>query len=128
MAKHLWEVDHPYYCNEGNYFQAGLCEHYKAWDDFASEFASSDMDMNLVFRFDWKEGEDNGAGAYNGDDYYRNGLLQVCFMGQRKGLYFSHEVSVCRADEPAVIAFLKPRYERMLELWAPFSSPEEHVA
>lgn len=121
MSKHLWEVDHPYYCNEGNYYKAGLCERYKRWSDFADEFGSSDMDMNLVFRFDWKEGEEHGATDFNGDVYYRNGLLQLCFMGQRKGLYYSHEVEVCRADEPAVIEFLRPRFEHMLKLWEPFT-------
>lgn len=119
---HLWEVDHPYYCNESNYYKAGLCSHHKTWADFISEFGNSDMDLNLVFRFDWKEGEDNGAGAYAGDDYYRNGLLQVFFMGQRKGLFFSHEIEVCRADEPAVREFLQPRFEKMLELWQPLAA------
>jgi hypothetical protein len=121
MTKHLWEVDHPYYCSESNYYKAGLCDHHKTLASFIEEFGDSDMDLNLVFRFDWKEGEDSGAIEYNGDDYYRNGLLQIFFMGQRKGLYFCHEIEVCRADEPAVLAFLQPRFEKMLQLWEPFS-------
>lgn len=27
---HLWEVDHPYYCNLGNYFDNNCGNHYKS--------------------------------------------------------------------------------------------------
>lgn len=50
---HLWEIDHPYYCNEGNYFSVGCGEHYNRWQDFIDEQGDNDLDMNLVFRFDW---------------------------------------------------------------------------
>jgi len=120
--KHLWEVDHPYYCNEGNYFASSQeCgDEFKSFADFLSEHGDSDFDLNLVFRWDWSEQDENtGEPNYNGDDNYRNGKLKIFWMGQRKGLYRWSIVEVCRADEPAVIAFLKPRWEHMKLLWEP---------
>lgn len=114
--KHLWEIEHPYYCNEGNWCTNEAHDHHKSWADFETEYSDADFDMNLVFRFDWREGEWGGS-AFNGDANYRNGYLQIFWMGQRKGLYRYSTVEVCRADEPAVIAFLKPRWEHMVKLW-----------
>jgi len=118
---HLWEQKHPYYCNEGNYFDNNCSSEYQSWPNFLSEASEEDLDMNLIFRFDWYEGEDYGASDFNGDPYYRNGRLLLFYMGQRKGLYRWAEVSVCRADEPSVIEFLKERWNHMKLLWAPFS-------
>lgn len=119
---HLWEVDHPYYCNQGNYYaRESVGDHHKAWSSFIAEYADADFDLNLVFRFDWLEGEDNGAGEFTGDVNYRNGQLCIYWMGQRKGLYRYSTIEVCRADEPAVIEFLRPRWDHMRKLWEPLS-------
>lgn len=122
QATRLWEVDHPYYCNEGNYYSNECHTEFPRWQDFAEGAVSEDHDMNLIFRWDWKEGDDPDAPTYNGDDYYRNGTLQLFYMGQRKGLFRCVEVSVCRADELAVIEFLRPRWALMQMLWAPLSA------
>lgn len=119
---HLWEVKHDYYCNEGNYYASeSVGAEYKAWPEFISAEGDSDLDMNLVFRWDWREGDDWGAGEFNGDVNYRNGHFLVFFMGQRKGLYRYARVEVCRADEPAILEYLKPRWEHMQKLWAPMT-------
>lgn len=120
--KHLWEVKHPYYCNEGNFFaRESVCDEHKTWAGFFAEYKDADMDMNLVFRWDWQEGEDYGAGEFTGDVNYRNGRLLIFWMGQRKGLYRYSVVEVCRSDEPAVLEFLRPRWEHMKALWAPIA-------
>jgi hypothetical protein len=120
---HLWEVDHPYYCNEGNYYASeSVCDEYKSWASFAETYKDADMDMNLVFRWDWREGKDWGLGPFTGDVHYRNGRLLIFWMGQRKGLYRYSTVEVCRADEPSVRAFLLPRWEHLKTLWEPLSS------
>lgn len=121
MEYRLWEVKHPYYCNLGNYYSNDCGSEYKSWDEFLAEEGDSDFDYNLLFRFDWKEGEDWGAGEYTGDDYYRNGRLELFWMGQRKGAYRFTTVEVCRADEAYVIDFLKPRWDYMRALWEPLS-------
>lgn len=115
----LWEAKHDYYCNEGNYFSNDCGLKFKSFAEFMGEFGDSDMDYNLVFRWDWNEGDDYGASEYNGDDYYRNGKLLIFIMGQRKGLFNWCEIEVCRADEAAVIDFLRPRLAKLMSLWSP---------
>ena len=119
--KHLWEIDHPYYMSEGNYFSNDCHTEYKTWAEFIDEFGDSDMDYNWFVRWDWLEGEDNGAGEFKGDVYYRNGILKLQLIGQRKAYLGSHEVSVCRADEPRVREFLAKYWTYMQEMWEPFS-------
>jgi hypothetical protein len=122
-AMHLWEVKHPYYCNEGNFFASeSVGSEFKSWAKFIEEFGDADMDMNLLFRWDWREGEEYGLGPFTGDVNYRNGRLLVFWMGQRKGLYQYSTVEVCRADESAVIEYLRPRWEHMRLLWEPLGS------
>lgn len=41
---------------------------------------------------------------------------------QRKGYHSTSIVEVCRADESAVIEFLQPRLEYLLQLWLPLAS------
>lgn len=127
----LWEADHPYYCNEGNYFASGEqrsdCRaHYPRWQDFIAEQGDNDLDLNLVFRFDWvapRQDEDPEKPiVWQGDEYYRDSTLKIFFMGQRKGYYRWATVDVCRADEPSVRAWLLVRWEHMQTLWAPLSA------
>lgn len=128
--KHLWEVDHDYYCNEGNYFSNDCGEHYKSWSEFISAEGDAEMNYNLVFRWDWtsdtdETGEDISHDKF--DDNYRGYFLKIFWMGQRKGIYRYSIVEVCRADEPKVIEFLKPRWEHLKSLWSPLdqeSTPE----
>ncbi|WP_247997712.1 hypothetical protein [Brucella tritici] len=123
MSKHLWEVKHPYYMSEGNYFSNDCHTEFKSWAEFIDEFGDSDMDYNWFVRWDWLEGEDWGAGAYNGDDYYRHARFMLQLIVQRKAKLLSFEVAVCRADEPAIIEFLKPRWHYMQTMWEPLSHP-----
>ncbi len=123
-AKHLWEVDHPYYCNEGNYFARESCESlYRSFADFLEAEGGGDMDLNLLFRWDWTEtvydDEGDEKPSFNGDVNYRNGRLKLFWMGQRKGLYRWSIVDVCRADEPQVIEYLRPRFLHLVSLWSP---------
>lgn len=127
--KHLWEVSHPYYCNEGNYYaHEQPTTHYKSWGEFVAAEADVDFDMNLLFRWDWREGEDWDLTPFNGDANYRNGVLVLFWMGQRKGLYRWTTIEVCRADEPAVIEFLRPRMAHLLRLWEPLEPPPDERA
>jgi hypothetical protein len=119
----LYEAEHPYYCNLGNYF-CGDAEQprleYKSFEEFLSEWNNkeTDFDYNLLFRWDWREeNPETGKSSYTGDDYYRNGTLELFWILQRKGIYLFCLVDVCRADEPAVRAYLEPRWEYMKSLW-----------
>lgn len=122
----LWDAVHPYYCNEGNYFASSVeCHaHFERWQDFIEEEGNADLDMNLVFRWDW-ESPRKGYGPdspieWNGDPYYRDSTLKLFYLGQRKGIYRWVTVSVCRADEPAIREWLQVRFDHLMKLWAPF--------
>lgn len=121
--KHMWEVDHSYYCNDGNY-NASHSEsvfEFKSWQDFMAEMGDADMDYNLIFRWDWKEQDDNGDRTYKGYDNYRNGKLHLYQMQQRKGRFVVMIVEVCRADEKAVREYLEPRWNYLRGLWSPIN-------
>lgn len=128
METHLWEVSHSYYCTEGQYFSTQeRCQTvwpFLSWADFIAEMGDADMDYNMLFRWDWDEDDDDGNPTFNGDPYYRNGKLKLFFMVQRKGFHSCSIVDVCRADEPAVIEYLKPRLAHLLSLWAPLAAQQ----
>lgn len=120
IVMHLWEVDHDYYCSESNYYQNGTGEKFATWSDFVRGYGDSDLDMNLVFRWDWKlPYDDDENQILHPDPYYRDGNLMIFFMGQRKGRFWCVQVQVCQADEPEVIKFLQPRLDHLVKLWRP---------
>lgn len=124
MRKHLWEIEHSYYCNEGNYYAPGREQpgsEWKSWTDFYNEFKDADFDYNYLIHFDWDESDDGGNNTYKGDDNYRNGKLKIFWLAQRKGLYRWDIIEVCRNDEENIKEFLKPRWEYIKELWEPIS-------
>lgn len=128
---HLWEVDHAYYCTEDNYFKSSDIEivyEYKSLGEFLSQMADADLNYNLLFRWDWQEGEDYDLAPFNGDVNYRNGRLLMFFMHQRKGYHSTSIVEVCRADEQAVIQYLTPRLEHLMSLWSPLTQQKKTPA
>lgn len=104
--KHLWEINHPYYSSDSNYFKQGVGQHYPSWREFATEWEDNDLDLNLLFRWDWQAADED-----------EDEQLKLFYILQRKGLYMPITVSVTAADEDAVRAYLAPRWERMKLLW-----------
>jgi hypothetical protein len=111
MSKHLWEVKHEYYCNLGNYYANGCGDSFETFDAFLEAWGNPDMDYNLLFRWDWE--------VANAEDEKDHDSLNLFWMLQRKGAYRFTEIKVTKADEPKVLAFLKPRFEYMKALWTP---------
>lgn len=108
-TKHLWEVEHPYYWT-------GTYDHeHESWASFLEDWGGSDEDLNLVTRWDWLKGEDDGLAA--GQEAIRFGIVH-----QRKGTTAEVTVTVTQSDEAAIRAWLQPRWEHMKRLWAPFST------
>lgn len=117
---HLWEADHPYYMNEGSYCQAGCHTDFECLDDFLDNWSGSDIDMNRVHRWDWREGEDWGVSDDGSDDTI--GRLSVYFIMQRKGYTYSCDITVRRSDEARVIDYLKPHADLNAKLWSDIST------
>jgi hypothetical protein len=107
--KHLWEYDHPYYCNDYN-FRArrdeGGHEDFESWADFIATWGDSDPELNLVFRWDWMK---------PGDKLYLFVVLQ------RKGDFWALEINVTDDDEPAVRAWLAERAKHLAAVWEPIT-------
>ena len=119
-GKHLWEVDHPYYMNEGNYYKAGEISSYETFADFLAEWGDEDLDYNRIHRFDWQNWQELDDSADVKPE--GTGTLQLFYVMQRKARLYSVDIKVTAEDEPAVIEFLKPHYERERAIWEPFSS------
>lgn len=121
--KHLWEYDHPYYCEEGNYL-ASPVKHanldcwaeYESWQAFFEDWGDTDPDLNLVFRWDWHAWhlecpEDEPEPRHE---------LKVFFMLQRKAFNKSVTIAVTEDDELAVREWLQERAQTMAAIWEPF--------
>ena len=125
--RHLWEIDHPYYCNEGCYYTSGAQFHevhqeLDSWADFINGWGLADEDYNLLFRWDWRrsspvdyqyELDEDPNFELPGD------VLHLFYMLQRKAKPMSVFVKVTEADEPAVLAFLQGKARHMRNLWEP---------
>lgn len=117
---HLWDVEHPYYCNEGNFFKQGLHHVFDSWEHFTKDGigGNSDHDLNLLVRWDWKARHKfNDAGEKIGIE---SEYLYCVWLIQRKGFTMSSEVPVTRDMEETVRAWLEPRAAKIADLWAPF--------
>lgn len=106
QPRHLWEYEHPYYCNEGNFYQRGCHATFDSWADFIAAEGDADPDLNLVFRWDWKQGANQDT-------------LLLFYMGQRKALCRSVGVRVWKDDEPAIREWLIGCANHMRKLWEP---------
>jgi hypothetical protein len=124
---HLWEIDHPYYCQDHNFrarpSQDNSCHvHNESWAEFMDGWGDSDPDLNLVFRWDWKradpddyEPDDDGVIRIPGD------RLDLFIMLQRKGDFWAVSVDVTDEDEPAVREWLAERAKTMAAIWEPIA-------
>jgi len=120
----LWEVKHPYYCSDSNYYappSEDLYSKYERWSDFIDAEGSLDMELNLLFRWDWQKptDEDGEEVAFDLDPNFRDCILQLFILQQRKGIFRCSEIEVCAADEPVVREWLKPRWEKLKSMWEP---------
>lgn len=116
--KHIWEIERPYYMNEGCYHESGMHETYNNWSTFMDDWGDVDLDMNRIHRFD----------AYDeADRDVRDGEFVVFIyrVFQRKGYCASQEVFVSKEREQEVIDYLRPYFELEQKLWAPFATPTE---
>ena len=122
---HLWEAQHPYYATEGNYYSIDCIGRFDSWDEF-KRYGSwdSDVDMNLVYRWDWtKPDPDNYKVEIEEDPAFEmpRDTLNLFFVGQRKAIHRSEHIDITEADEPEVRAWLTVRAETIAAIWAPIA-------
>jgi len=112
---HLWEVDHPYYCSDSNYYSRECFTFYDSWEEFADEMLEADKDYNYLVRWDWQEAEEDA----DEDELEDGEVLKLFFLAQRKGLFFVNHVAVTKEDEPAIREYLEGYAQYIGELWSP---------
>jgi hypothetical protein len=101
-------IDHDYYCSESNYYSNEAAQHYKTFKNFISEMGESDVDMNLVFRWDIKLLDDQ---TYTCD---------IFIMQQRKGRFMPFSIDLIEEDDvPAFIDYVKKHFNKLLSIWKP---------
>lgn len=116
---HLWEIDHPYYCTEGNYHAKDRHQVYESWAEFVENgWFDSDPDMNLLFRWDWMSWRRHPDPDLRSD---RPDELLLFFVLQRKADHYSMSVCVTDDDEPAVRAWLEERAKTIAAIWEPIT-------
>ena len=114
MGKHLWEIKHAYYCSEGE-----DSAEYNSWAEHLDGAESMDMDLNLLVRWDWEIDKPSD------DPNYRDGILNLYYVAQRKGIIWSSTVQVCRNDEASVRQYLEKCWGKLNEIWMPIGIESE---
>lgn len=105
-------IDHDYYASGCNYFSKDAGDNYNTWADFYEVFKDTDIDMNLVYRWDITQRDKSKR-------YY----MQIIIIQQRKGLYMPIHIDyVDENDVPQIIEFMKPHFEKLLSIWKPLSN------
>lgn len=111
LAMHLWEIEHPFRCEP----QTGtLYRRYNTMANFLAEMGESDVDLNLLVRWDWRMADGATPGT---------GKLALQQVMQRHGYLTTIEISVAAEDEPEVREYLIPRMAHLLQLWQPLTFP-----
>jgi len=129
--RHLWEVDHPYYCGEATWYRRsdGDFDHVRwpSWAEFRDStlFVTGDRDLNLLFRWDWHSPRRDPDPDLRGD---RPDELELYFVVQRKPILCSHYINVTDEDEPEVRAWLRECAATISAIWEPIAIPAAHLS
>lgn len=113
----LYQANHGYYCNDGNYYSNDCVFEFDCFSEFVDEMGTSDMDYNLLFRWDVKLKYDE-----DGNDIQGEYQLFLYWMQQRKGRFVVNVVSDFKQEDvEGFLTFVKPRWEHLKSLWTPFA-------
>lgn len=115
-VKSLRDANHSYAGADQNYFAPGNQQdsyfpEFASWEEYTnSDYFESDLDYNLMYRFDWKK---------EGESYPEKEHIKFFYVQQRRGLVAADTIFVTAEDEPAVRAYLQKYADHMRDLWAP---------
>lgn len=98
----LWDHEHPYYMNEGCFYESGNLRYYKSWKEFIYDWGKNDIDYNRVHRWDFNE---------------KRTEISFYYVMQRKAYTYSCHVKITEKDHDAIREFLKPHAELNKKLW-----------
>ena len=107
-------ADHPYYCSDSNYYSNEAGASWETMTDFLAEFEGADIDMNLVFRWDIRQRDEDNPGRY---------YAEVFMMHQRKGIFSPHHIKHINEGEAVRFrAYLEKHWNVMRALWEPLTA------
>ncbi len=110
-------IKHSYYASGSNYYSNDAGGSFATWQDFYAEFRSADIDMNLIYRWDLHEREDEATDEKLGSYY-----MEVFFIHQRKGVYAPFIIhNVLESDLESIKELMSKHWEHLQELWNPIS-------
>ena len=108
-------VKHDYHCSESNYYSNKPSKRYDTATEFLDEFENTDIDMNLVFRFDVHNKRDEETDIETGEYW-----AEVFLMLQRKGIFMPcHIVSIKQDEVDRFVSYLKKHKEKLNSIWSP---------
>lgn len=129
--KKLYEIKHPYYCEEGGYYYRtpsagwGAPMNYESFSAFLQDWQDADLDMNFIFRWDWQrytpeEFKDEHYEDLQDSDKNTDGnfsQLKLFYMLQRKGCKKVVTIKMLDSDEIKAKEFLSKAWEHMKLTW-----------
>lgn len=107
-------ANHPYLCSDSNYYSNEAGAEWETMTDFLAKFENADEDMNLVFRWDIRQRDEDNPGRY---------YAEVFMMHQRKGIFSPHYIRHINEDEAIRFrAYLEKHWKVLRAMWEPLSS------
>lgn len=102
---------HDYYCSDSNYYSNDPSGRYATWADFYEEFHDSDIDMNLIFR--WDIGKRDNSNRY---------FCQIFMIHQRKGIFSPIYIDYMdESDVDSFVQLIKQHWDKLTSIWTPIS-------
>lgn len=110
------KTDHSYHCSGSNFYSNKARESFTTVTEFLDEYEDADVDMNLCFRFDIHEREDDDI-----EDYGKL-YVELFLIKQRKGIF---SPIMCHSYNPDIESerlkqYLEKHYLMMKSLWCEF--------
>lgn len=107
-------VKHSYYCSDSNWTERKAGGIYETMTEYLNEMESSDVDLNLCFRWDvLKDYDDDGnhTGKYS---------AMVFIMQQRKGRFCPHYIrSITELETERFVLYIQKHAEMIKNIWKP---------
>jgi hypothetical protein len=108
-------VDHSYYCSDSNWYSNEPNMTYETMTEFLDDFEDSDIDMNLMFRWDIKNRSEDEEGKEAGRYY-----AEVFQIMQRKGIF--KPIYIAHVNEAEIERFQKyalAHWAVLKSIWEP---------
>ena len=115
------KTNHSYYCSDNNYYSSEAGVEFNTVTEFLDKFEDSDVDLNLCFRFDIQEREDD-----DGIEEYGKLYVELFLIKQRKGIF---SPIMCHSYNPDTESerlnlYLEKHYQMLKSLWCEFDTGE----